>query len=717
MIAIWGKNLSTCKNVTLGFTLTLPSESNFTLKLSGASVYQVFLDGKLVGFGPYRTSLGYARIASFNLKGKRLVIKVHSHAINAYAYIKQAPFFAAELSTENGTTYDSHAFKCYFLNDRIRKVPRYSYQRGFSEVYQHTFDPSVLLDKDTEKYPLVFTEDVTLPNVLTSHILHPLIQEHRSILLHVGSVSEAQLKEKWRPPFVTLVGDKLEGYSEQECEQIPFDEVDTFVFDKNDESDIAQYQLHDFKRALTGFFCLEVTQSESGSIYLLFDEILDEKTRLVNYKRNTTNNLIKWTFTKKGTYRVISLEPYTARYVTLIKPCDSEVKLSIFDYENPMLNCLKLKTNDEEVNVLFEAARHTFAQNAVDILMDCPSRERAGWLADSYFTSLAERYFTGNNRVEKAFLENYTLIKNTRLPLGMIPMVYPADDYDQVFIPNWSLWYILELSKYRHFNGEDEVFVKSKEVVRGIINYFKDYENEYGLLENLESWVFVEWSEANDYEHIRGVNIPTNALYALALEEAASIFGNDESLLQKSIKIRQAIKILAFDGKFFVDNLIRHECNLVKTAHYTEVCQYYLFWTRAISSEEYPELYNILMQELGPYRTKKYSSIAPPNMMYGIYMRLDLLMRDKEQVELLKECKLYFLNMANKTGTLWENNLPSASCNHGFASYLIKWLVYALTGFDLLSEEDEYKPNIIGISGTISIPNGPTLIFSESEAQ
>lgn len=50
--------------------------------------------------------------------------------------------------------------------------------------------------------------------------------------------------------------------------------------------------------------------------------------------------------------------------------------------------------------------------------------------------------------MERAFLENYTLLEKCNLPKGMIPMVYPSDDYDQVFIPNWSLWYILEVEKY-----------------------------------------------------------------------------------------------------------------------------------------------------------------------------------------------------------------------------------------------------------------------------
>ena len=72
--------------------------------------------------------------------------------------------------------------------------------------------------------------------------------------------------------------------------------------------------------------------------------------------------------------------------------------------------------------------------------------------------------------------------------------------------------------------------------------------------------------------------------------------------------------------------------------------------------------------------------VAKPNVMYGLYMRIDLLMRSGEREKVLEECIRLFSPMAKRTGTLWEHNNISASCNHGFAAYSIKWILYALTG-------------------------------------
>lgn len=40
----------------------------------------------------------------------------------------------------------------------------------------------------------------------------------------------------------------------------------------------------------------------------------------------------------------------------------------------------------------------------------------------------------------------------------------------------------------------------------------------------------------------------------------------------------------------------------------------------------------------------------------------------------IKDIEGFFLEMAEKTGTLWEHNKPTASCNHGFASHVIVWM-------------------------------------------
>ena len=93
--------------------------------------------------------------------------------------------------------------------------------------------------------------------------------------------------------------------------------------------------------------------------------------------------------------------------------------------------------------------------------------------------------------------------------------------------------------------------------------------------------------------------------------------------------------------------------------------------------------------------------VAPPNAIFGIYMRLDLMQRYGMLEKLYDETIGYFYPMAQRTGTLWEHKGVyesvahdtsefAVSCDHGFASYAATWLVRALCGFDGEKFCDDY---------------------------
>lgn len=82
-------------------------------------------------------------------------------------------------------------------------------------------------------------------------------------------------------------------------------------------------------------------------------------------------------------------EPYTFKYLKLMV-LDGDCEISniyLREYVNPGVYATHFASSDMKVNRVFEAGRETFRQNAVDIFMDCPSRERAGYLCDCFFTS------------------------------------------------------------------------------------------------------------------------------------------------------------------------------------------------------------------------------------------------------------------------------------------------------------------------------------------
>ena len=359
-----------------------------------------------------------------------------------------------------------------------------------------------------------------------------------------GSVTINPDAKPWRDrAYVGIDPVKFKGFYPNELEEDSGEEAGQFVYTasgdgKTDKMNVLTYQTYDFGRTLTGFFKLNVKAEAGTTLYILFDEIITDRGmyKEVSPFRNGCCNVIKYTMPAGG-HDLITFEANATRFATVVVT-DGRVDIADFGmvlYENPDAASFKYDYGDAELNKIVSAAVNTFAQNAVDVLTDCPSRERAGWLCDSYFSSRAEALFTGKNLVEKSFLENYAMCPQSKyLPEGMLPMCYPADHNDGVYIPNWTMWYILELRNYWKRTGDEAMCAASKDKVYGLVKFFEKYYNEYRLLENLESWVFIEWSKCNDGDYIKGLNYPSNAIVGNYLRlELLLRYGYKTNVLQE----------------------------------------------------------------------------------------------------------------------------------------------------------------------------------------
>ena len=712
--AVWAEGQKNQMNRAFAFVLDLGKKQMGEICLSAASCYKVIADGKLMGFGPNRTAHGYARAAVYPFNAQYITVEVQSHFVPNFCWVKREPFFACVLKTESGKEYFAEDFNCFALSDRVQKVRRYSFQRGFCETYINEKDRTALyFCKPQNAFPRVKTEKAELPHLLPSETLNPALSEiFAEKVIDSGYCKTSPEIAVYVDRTETLIGTVLEGFKRGEWQDCSTDEISRITYLSGAKSGDYAYETLDFSRIVTGIVEVEIIAGNAGEVFFAFDEILsDEKLKTIKPFRGDTANVFKWTVKKAGVYNLSAFEPYAFRYANVITSAGVKANVKVRAYENPEAGKMLFECDDKKIERIMEAARHTFAHNAVDLLTDCPSRERAGWLSDSFFSSVAERVFTGDNKVERAFLQNYILADKSGHPKGMIPRCYPADYYEEDgFIPNWSLWYILEIYKYFTQYGYDETVEKSRANVEGILNYFVDFENEFGVLEDLKGWIFVEWSAANNSDHVNGINVPSNACYYASLLAAAKVYGI-KGLKEKAEKVKDYLLKNAYVDGFFVDNLIRNEKgDIIPTENYTETCQYYMFFFKCADKHTHKELFDKMLNEYGKSDSSASGGnpvkkqLIPSNMIYGVYMRLELLMREQKRVELLNECVRYFYDMTQKTGTLWENNTASASCDHGFASYVSRFIIYALFGFDVLYPEKGGAKNGIKLNSEAVLP-------------
>jgi alpha-L-rhamnosidase len=241
------------------------------------------------------------------------------------------------------------------------------------------------------------------------------------------------------------------------------------------------------------------------------------------------------------------------------------------------------------------------------------------------------------------------------------------------------MWVVVELKDYFYRTGDRALVDEAKERVYNLIKFFDKYVNEFGLLENLESWVFIEWSVCNTPEYISGVNFPSNMLFAHMLKCVYELYG-DEQLKLRSEKILKTVESLSYNGKFFRDNTYRNEKDelICYDEHTSETCQYYALYMGLCPDEEFKER---MIKEFGPLRKDAYPEVGRCNMFIGNYLRFLWLCDVGEYDRVVDECLEYFAIMAEKTGTLWEHDSPHASCNHGFASVASVILLRCVSGY------------------------------------
>jgi alpha-L-rhamnosidase len=681
------------------------------LRVTASSAYRVYVDGQFVGHGPARGPHGQFRVDEWALEshlgaGTTLVaIEVVGYNVNSYYLLDQPAFLLAEVRAGEevlaSTAGAGARFEATLLHDHVQRVERYSVARTFSEAFRLSPESHRWRTDPEASFDAVPCTVGDVPPLLPRRVPYP---DFRHIsparLIATGRLERGAISDElYRDWTLTGLGPDLKGYREAEFEVAPsldwqavrtvgMNAVDAPT-DTSFDIEAGAFHLLDLGTNHTGFISLRLRCAEPTRLYVLFDELLTEGD--VDPRRLRCLNILECQI-EPGVVEIETFEPYTLRYLKLAVldgGCTVE-HVSLRTFANPEPATASFACSDPHLERLFEAGRETLRQNALDLLMDCPSRERAGWPCDSFFTARAAHLLTGNTSVEHAFLENYLLAPQLdSLPEGMLPMNYPADhpngdflgERDAQFIPNWPLWLVRQLEEYLA-RSDDRTLVDAFEPkVRNLLAWFEPYRNEDGLLESLPGWVFLEWSKANDF--VAGVNYPTNMLYAAALDAAGRLY-NVETWQTQAHRLRRTIAAQAFDGAFFIDQALRDGNTLRRTSHCTELCQYYAFYFGVASPETHGALWDTLRSEFGPRRdaTHIHTDVHPAAMLNGYFLRLELLSRYGHGEQVLDEAVAYFLPMAEATGTLWEHAEASASCCHGFASHVVVSLCRHVFGVD-----------------------------------
>ena len=680
-IPVFAKDKERTMNCHVLFRQRVDSLDHTTLYITAYSFYRLWVNGQFVFFGPSRAAGGYARVecidlSTYDLQNEgenELVIEVAGYACGSLASVDQPSYLAAELRrNEKVICYTGRDFACYDPGLRVQKVERYSVQRHFGEIWDYTVKTPF-----AEKFRVPVAPVKTTLQWLPSTPKPCFDYVPAKVVHSSGSFLEGKAPGKNNSYSWSEIPESWGYFPESEISSFPYRWLRSQkmtrtagkqAFPITVKAD--NYALLDMEKIWCGFLELDVSALEDTRLVIGFSELCEGET--FTYTNINMQNVIEYTLSGGTSTNLLSFEPYTCRHcVVMVKKGSVRINgFGVRKYEYDSNRIIPRRFHDIELSQIYAAAVRSFCHNVVDIYMDCPSRERAGWLCDSYFMGKVEHFLTGESAVEDAYLENYRLHTGKgNLPEGILPECYPSD-FEGNFIPQWNLWYILEVYEYltqRNQSVDKELFRKS---VYGILSFMEQYENSEGLLQDLPSWNFVEWSKANTW--VQNVNYPTNFLYAQALQSVAELYG-DDVLSAKAEKVRAATRENAFNGEVFIDHSVIGEDGVLHNASdVSEAGQYYaiLFGGVDLEAPQYATLKQHVLTGFSAFDPNA-ENYVPVNMFIGYFLRLLVLIKMNRRDILSTDIKRKFLPMADLTDTLWEYNFNqrNGSYDHGFSSF------------------------------------------------
>ena len=628
---VWLEGLSTTSNVFVRFSAKFDYDGGECplLRLTASTVYRANPNGKIVGYGPARAAKGFFRVDEWPLRDVRvgkneLTVEVAGYCLDTFQYAPQHSFLQAEVVAGGRTVLATPTGWTATRIARAREGDPYSMQRGFP---------------------------------------------HESYVV-MGAQAKAEGVSLGVTPPVRYLP-----------REVPYPE---FKVNTTFEPCPAKGrgQVYAAKGVDTGFAGVKVNVTKPGKVVLEFEERLTDgaldpfRTGYPTNRWHFVVNRVEWDVRTPGEYVLETFEPYTFKYATAYFDGGEGVLSApyLIQYRNPLPERARYMGSDPELRAIFDAATSTLAQNAVDIFTDCPSRERSGWLCDSWFSSQAMAALTGDRSLERTMLEGMAGGQTSASGPVKSPMTGGFPKASNC-MPTYMMWYVIQCAEYAEHAGADAGRFKERVRNRILSNFlfFRDYLNADGLLEDLPGWVFIEWSHANDLT--KGVNYPANMMYAKALDAAARMYGLPECA-KEAAAVRAKIREQAFDGTWFHDQAVRRDGKLELVRDCTEICQYYAFFTDTATHECDAELARRVVETFRP-GCELPPGLYSADMFIGYMLRLRVL-KDLGREDLIPgEIKARVGYQVGETGSLWEFRDGHDSCCHGFVSYVATFLPFA----------------------------------------
>ena len=465
------------------------------------------------------------------------------------------------------------------------------------------------------------------------------------------------------------------------------------------------------EKSEVGFIQLQAAVEEKTVLDIINSDYLDEEGAL------KANTYICRFELEPGEYDLMSMEPKLCKYVKVVARTNGKVVFTHPELLNdtyPDEGNNTFRCSDGDINNIYEAAKRTLRLNTLDIFMDCPERERGGWLCDSYFSGYAAWQLFGDHRVEKDFMENFFLTDGNVYRDGFFPEVYPgvhADEADPG-IESWSFWLLAELYSYVKRSGDQKFAERHYRRIETFLNGVETHLGESGLFEHFNI-LFVDWSLSNHKICLEPISMPVNCLIVRAYEMMGELYQN-RKWTDLAATVRKRIEKVwdeagtgsdgySYTVKMEKDGMEAADNSAENSAENRNV----KFTDNGVRTEsgialelwsgfhkEDKRFIRAFLNEMGPCpKERPNPNVGGANLFIGLMIRFEVLARMDQTEQLFQEMKsVYLPQLKEGQGTLFEGIQERKGC-HGFNGMAGALIADQLLG--LGSPDQENKTVII----------------------
>ncbi len=251
----------------------------------------------------------------------------------------------------------------------------------------------------------------------------------------------------------------------------------------------------DFGKEYVGYPVFKMSGKCGQTLTLLCGEETEADNKFLARGRMRCNCDYCETLTMSGGIDTVDFFEYKAfRYMTLVgEGVRSAVDLDSIkllarhaEYKN---GGAELTECEPLLRDIWELCEHTAHYATEEGFLDCPTREKGQYLGDFTVSGLAHLYLTGDPYMYRKTLLDFA--KSAEICKGIMA-VAPGSFMQE--IADFSLQYPLQLLNYCRYTGDRETALALMPTVYGILEHFKQFEREDGLLVGVtDKWNLVDW--------------------------------------------------------------------------------------------------------------------------------------------------------------------------------------------------------------------------------